>query len=87
VEAVGIEEARRTFGDLVDRARLAGEPSLITRHGKSAAVLVNVGGTEGPPKRSKPPSLRTHVQPMCNWGRHEHPFWLVRALSCKFTLD
>ncbi len=42
MEAVSIEEARRTLGDLVDRARLAGKPTLITRHGKSAAVLVTV---------------------------------------------
>jgi prevent-host-death family protein len=41
VETVSIEEARRTLGDLVDRARLADEPTLITRHGKSAAVVVN----------------------------------------------
>lgn len=42
MESVSIEEARRTLGDLVDRARLAGEATMITRHGKSAAVLVGV---------------------------------------------
>ena len=42
METVSIEDARRTLGDLVDRARLADEPTMITRHGKSAAVLVNV---------------------------------------------
>lgn len=41
METVSIEEARRTLGDLVDRARLAGDPTLITRHGKAAAVVVS----------------------------------------------
>lgn len=41
MQTVSIEDARRTLGDLVDRARLAGEPTLITRHGKSGAVVVN----------------------------------------------
>ena len=42
MRSVGIEEARRTIGDLVDRARLTGEPTMITRHGKPGAVLVAV---------------------------------------------
>jgi prevent-host-death family protein len=41
MEAVSIEEARRTLGDLVDRARLAREHTVITRHGKTGAVIVN----------------------------------------------
>jgi antitoxin (DNA-binding transcriptional repressor) of toxin-antitoxin stability system len=43
---VQIEEARRTLGDLVDRARLAGEPTLIMRYRKPGAVLVPVGWYE-----------------------------------------
>lgn len=41
MQSVSIEEARRTLGDLVDRARLAGEPTMITRHGKPGAVVVS----------------------------------------------
>jgi prevent-host-death family protein len=40
MKSASIEEARRTLGDLVDRARLVGEPTLITRHGRPAAVVV-----------------------------------------------
>jgi prevent-host-death family protein len=46
METVQIEEARKTLGDLIDRARLAGEPAMITRYGKPAAVLVPVGWYE-----------------------------------------
>lgn len=41
MQSVNIEEARRTLGDLVDRARLVGEPTLIMRYNKPAAVLVS----------------------------------------------
>jgi prevent-host-death family protein len=43
VETVQIEAARKMLGDLIDRARLTGEPAMITRYGKPAAVLVPVG--------------------------------------------
>lgn len=46
MEAMQIEEARKTLGELVDRARLAGEPTLIMRYRKPAAVLVPVGWYE-----------------------------------------
>lgn len=46
MEAVQIEEARKTLGELVDRARLAGEPTLIMRYRKPAAVLVPVSWYE-----------------------------------------
>ncbi len=46
MDTVQIEEARRTLGDLVDRARLAGEPTLIMRYRKPGAVLVPVGWYE-----------------------------------------
>jgi prevent-host-death family protein len=36
-----VEEARIGLGDVIDRARLAGEPTLITRYGKPAAVVVS----------------------------------------------
>jgi prevent-host-death family protein len=41
VKSVNIEEARKTLGELVDRARIAGEAVLITRYNKPAAVLVS----------------------------------------------
>ena len=37
-----IEEARKQLGELVDRARLAGEPTLIVRYRTPAAVIVPV---------------------------------------------
>lgn len=36
-----LEDARAGLGDLIDRARLAGEPTLITRYGRPAAVVVS----------------------------------------------
>ena len=41
-----IEEARKQLGELVDQARLAGEPTLIMRYRKPAAVLVPLGWYE-----------------------------------------
>jgi prevent-host-death family protein len=40
MEEIGLEEARRTLGEIVDRARLAQQHTLITRQGKPAAVVV-----------------------------------------------
>jgi prevent-host-death family protein len=37
-----IETARATLGDLVARAQMTGESTLITRYGKPAAVLVPI---------------------------------------------
>jgi len=42
MEQVSIEAARRTLGEIIDRARLADQVTLITRQGKPAAVVVNV---------------------------------------------
>jgi len=41
MRTVSVEGARSSFGDLIDRARLAGEPTLITRYGRPAAVVVS----------------------------------------------
>lgn len=40
MRTASVEEARIGLGDVIDRARLAGEPTLITRYGKPAAVVV-----------------------------------------------
>jgi len=42
VETMQIEEARKQLGELVDRARLAGEPTMILRNRRPGAVLVPV---------------------------------------------
>lgn len=42
MEQVSIEQARLKLGEIVDRARLADQATLITRQGKPAAVVVNV---------------------------------------------
>lgn len=39
---VGIESARANLGDLVDNARLRGESTTLTRHGKAAARITPV---------------------------------------------
>ncbi len=46
MDEISIEEARPKLGELVDRARLAGQATVITRHGKPAAVIVPVGWHE-----------------------------------------
>jgi prevent-host-death family protein len=40
-ENIGIQEARERFADLVTAAKERGEPTIITRHGKPAAVLIS----------------------------------------------
>ena len=42
MEAIGIEEARKDLGGIVDRARFNGESTPIKRTGKLAAVVVPV---------------------------------------------
>ncbi len=39
-EYVSIEQARPKLGELVDRARLAGDHLVIARNGRPAAVIV-----------------------------------------------
>ena len=42
MEELGIEEARRKLGDIINRARIAGERTVITRNGTPAVVVVPV---------------------------------------------
>jgi prevent-host-death family protein len=48
VDEMSIERARLKLGDVVDLARIAGQPTLITRQGKPAAVVVSVDWYEQP---------------------------------------
>jgi prevent-host-death family protein len=48
MRTVTIESARATLGDLVARAQMTGESTLITRYGKPAAVLVPVSQSPEP---------------------------------------
>ncbi len=41
-ESIGIEEARKRLGDLVTAAKEHHEPTIITRTGKPAAVLISM---------------------------------------------
>jgi prevent-host-death family protein len=41
MDEIGIERARNMLGEIVERARLAEQPTRLTRHGKPAAVVVN----------------------------------------------
>ena len=41
MDEISIEKARPSLGEIVDRARLAGTPTMITRQGKPAAVIVS----------------------------------------------
>lgn len=42
MEQVSLDQARRTLGEIVDRARLTGQATLITRQGKPAAVVISL---------------------------------------------
>lgn len=42
LQELSIERARATLGDLIDRARYTGDPTLITRNGKPAALITPV---------------------------------------------
>jgi prevent-host-death family protein len=42
MKELGVEEARRKLGDVVNRALIAGERTVITRNGTPAAVVVPV---------------------------------------------
>ena len=41
MRTTSVEEGLAGLGDLIDRARLVGEPTLITRYGRPAAVVVS----------------------------------------------
>lgn len=41
MEKLGIEEARGQLGEIADRARLTLQPTMITKNGKPAAVVVS----------------------------------------------
>jgi prevent-host-death family protein len=41
MDDMSIEAARRALGEIVDRARLMDEPTVITRQGKRAAIVVS----------------------------------------------
>lgn len=49
-ERVGAEEAKRTFGELLNRTRFTGQRFLITKHGKPVASLgpIEDGDRDGP---------------------------------------
>jgi prevent-host-death family protein len=38
----GLEQARAALGEIVERAELAGEPTMLTRYGRPAAVVVSL---------------------------------------------
>ena len=42
MDSVSLQRARSVIGEIVDRARLGGTPTMITRQGKPAAVIVSV---------------------------------------------
>jgi prevent-host-death family protein len=42
MKQASIEKARAKLGDIVDRARLTGQATVITRHGKPAATVAPV---------------------------------------------
>jgi prevent-host-death family protein len=42
MKEISIEKARAKLGDIVDRARLTGRATIITRHGEAAAIVAPV---------------------------------------------
>jgi prevent-host-death family protein len=59
-----MEDARAKFGDLVDRARLAGETTVITRYGKPVAAIVPFSESD-----TTAPDGAANVQPGSQNGR------------------
>ena len=55
MDEVSLHRARDTIGEIVDRARLSGTPTMITRQGKAAAVVVSVPWYEDALSRIAPP--------------------------------
>jgi prevent-host-death family protein len=53
MKEIGIEDAKATMSDVVDAA-VAGEPAVIIRHGRKAAVVIGYGEYE---RLSRVPSL------------------------------
>jgi prevent-host-death family protein len=53
MKEIEIEDAKATFSDIVDAA-VAGEPAIITRHGKRQAVVISYREYE---RLSRVPSL------------------------------
>jgi prevent-host-death family protein len=47
MEDIGIEDARRQLGEIVDRARLGGQHTIITRQGRPAAAVVGYDWLRG----------------------------------------
>lgn len=47
MDEMSIEQARLKLGEVIDRARLAGQFTVITRQGKAAAVVVSVDWYDG----------------------------------------
>jgi prevent-host-death family protein len=41
MQEIGVEAARLKLGEIVDRARLADQPTTLTRYGQPAAVVVS----------------------------------------------
>ena len=41
MDEIGIEQARNQLGEIIDRARFTGQPTLLTRKGKPGGVVVN----------------------------------------------
>jgi prevent-host-death family protein len=62
----GIEEARRNFAALVERAA-RGEPTIITKHGKPHAALVAAAAVDTAPVTLDIRSLRGSGRGL--WGR------------------
>jgi prevent-host-death family protein len=44
MKEASIEKARAKLGDIVDRVRYTGDPTLITRHGKAAVLITPILG-------------------------------------------
>src|SRR4051812_9729221 len=40
MRSIGIEEARKTLGEIANRADLSGEVTYLTRHGRAIAAVV-----------------------------------------------
>jgi hypothetical protein len=66
MQASSLEQARRTLGDLSNRARLAGEPTMITRYGEPGAVVVSAGWYQDADCREQPADGPGRDRKACN---------------------
>lgn len=79
MDEASIEQARLKLGDIVDRARIAGQFTVITRQGKPAAVVVSVEWHDGMRK------LLQRYPSLCQACHKDVPLGEIACAECTAT--